>query len=185
MKYVIDIEDKPICEFDQDTQTYFPRVWKAKRFNTLVFDKEGLGRLEPLESSKEKEIKEAYEQGLKDAWETAVKIVNSPLTEHLDEIFNTTYAEDVIPNITAKSAIQAIKQYEKIMEIKPGDVIRGEDDEMYLVVKINDKSYICISGNNFEPVSIGKSHIKYYESVHDSKDLARLINFFAKGRTDG
>lgn len=37
MKYVIDIEDKPV-----------DGLYKAKNFNTLVFDQEGLNRLEPL-----------------------------------------------------------------------------------------------------------------------------------------
>ena len=50
MKYIIDIEEKPLCVFDEDTQTYFPRLWRVKGFNSLVFDEEGLSRLEELNS---------------------------------------------------------------------------------------------------------------------------------------
>ena len=50
MKYIIDIEEKPLCVFDKDTQTYFPRLWRVKGFNSLVFDEEGLSRLEELNS---------------------------------------------------------------------------------------------------------------------------------------
>ena len=49
-KYIIEIEEKPLCVFDEDTQTYFPRLWRVKGFNSLVFDEEGLSRLEELNS---------------------------------------------------------------------------------------------------------------------------------------
>jgi hypothetical protein len=49
-KYIIEIEEKPLCVFDKDTQTYFPRLWRVKGFNSLVFDEEGLSRLEELNS---------------------------------------------------------------------------------------------------------------------------------------
>ena len=49
-KYVIEIEEKPLCVFDKDTQTYFPRLWRVKGFNSLVLDEEGLSRLEELNS---------------------------------------------------------------------------------------------------------------------------------------
>lgn len=50
MKYIIEIEEKPLCVFDNDTHTYFPRLWRVKGFNSLVFDEEGLSRLEELNS---------------------------------------------------------------------------------------------------------------------------------------
>lgn len=49
-KYVIEIEEKPLCVFDKDTQTFFPRLWRVKGFNSLVLDEEGLSRLEELNS---------------------------------------------------------------------------------------------------------------------------------------
>ena len=39
MKYIIDIEDEP---FEQNGE----KLWRAKGFKSLVFDKEGLNRLE-------------------------------------------------------------------------------------------------------------------------------------------
>ena len=50
MKYIIEIEEKPLCVFDKDTQTFFPRLWRVKGFNSLVLDEEGLSRLEELNS---------------------------------------------------------------------------------------------------------------------------------------
>ena len=68
-KYIIEIEEKPLCVFDKDTQTYFPRLWRVKGFNSLVFDKEGLSRLEELNSDYINEHfgelqDEAYQKGL-------------------------------------------------------------------------------------------------------------------------
>ena len=68
-KYIIEIEEKPLCVFDKDTQTYFPRLWRVKGFNSLVFDEEGLSRLEELNSDYINEHfgelqDEAYQKGL-------------------------------------------------------------------------------------------------------------------------
>ena len=70
-KYIIDIEEKPLCVFDKDTQTYFPRLWRVKGFNSLVFDEEGLNRLEELNSDYINEHfgdlqDTAYQRGLED-----------------------------------------------------------------------------------------------------------------------
>ena len=70
-KYIIDIEEKPLCVFDKDTQTYFPRLWRVKGFNSLVFDEEGLSRLEELNSDYINEHygslqDDAYQKGFED-----------------------------------------------------------------------------------------------------------------------
>ena len=70
-KYIVEIEEKPLCVFDKDTQTYFPRLWRVKGFNSLVFDEEGLSRLEELNSDYINEHygglqDEAYQRGLED-----------------------------------------------------------------------------------------------------------------------
>ena len=54
-KYVIELEDKPLCVFDEDAQTYFPRLYRVKGFNSLVFDQTGLDKLTPLEDYKQPE----------------------------------------------------------------------------------------------------------------------------------
>ena len=69
MKYIMDIEEKPLCVFDKDTQTYFPRLWRVKGFNSLVLDEEGLSRLDELNSDYINEHfgelqDEAYQRGL-------------------------------------------------------------------------------------------------------------------------
>lgn len=63
MKYIIELDDNQLLEYGKDTDTYFRTLYKAKGFNALVFDKNGLDKLTPLD----KELKEAYLQGKHDA----------------------------------------------------------------------------------------------------------------------
>lgn len=60
-KYIIDIEDKPVGG-----------LYKAKGFRTLVFDAEGLSRLEKIEDDREDKtyyyITEEFQ--IRDAWDT-------------------------------------------------------------------------------------------------------------------
>ena len=60
-KYIIDIEDKPVGG-----------LYKAKAFRTLVFDAEGLSRLEKIEDDREEKtyyyITEEFQ--IRDAWDT-------------------------------------------------------------------------------------------------------------------
>lgn len=63
MKYVIEIEDEPFGRNDNPVIPYgMDELYKAKGFNSLVFDQSGLDKLTPLE----KELEEAYQRGLDD-----------------------------------------------------------------------------------------------------------------------
>lgn len=81
---------------------------------------------------------DGYKKGLNDAWEAAVKIVNSPLSDAkiMEELFNTTLPEDVLPNISASEAIAKIKEYEE----------KHADDE----IKLWDEVIIKRSSLGFE-----------------------------------
>lgn len=63
-KYIIEIDDKQLLEYDKDTDTYFRTLYRAKGFNALVFDKNGLDKLTPLDKALEEAIEKvkAYEQ---------------------------------------------------------------------------------------------------------------------------
>lgn len=198
MKYVIDIEEKPLCEFDKETQTYFPRLFKVKGFNTLVFDQEVLKRLELLDSSEE--IKRAYEQGkidgvaqqydveefrtgyecgMRDCWELSREIVDMTGSE-LDEIFGGEYWPFAGGcEMTPFDAKKRIEDYKNKIEI--GDLIKDDGGTVYLVIDITDGAYQCLSGESFEPVSIGKDYIKEYKNLHDCKDIFAVARGITKG----
>ena len=125
MKYIIEIEDEPYAVND----FHKPFLYKAKGFNSLVFDMDGLNKLEQFEEDKydfDNVYDEAYKNGLNDAWNAACKIVNSPITDHLEEIFDITDAVDILPNVSAFEAITKLKSYEEQQDncIKVGDEVR-------------------------------------------------------------
>lgn len=197
MKYVIEIEEKPLCEFDKDSHTYFPRLFKAKGFNALVFDQEGLKRLQPIDSSEEvrqayeqgkidgvaqqydaEEFRTGYECGMRDCWELATEIADMPCGE-LDEIFNGYWPFTAGCKVTPFEAKEKVDDYKK--KIKIGDLIEEKSGTVYLVIDITDTSYKCLSGKSFEPVSIGKDYIKEYKNLHDGKDLYAVARGIVKG----
>ena len=158
-KYVIEIEEKPLCVFDKDTQTYFPRLWRVKGFNSLVFDEEGLSRLEELNSDYINEHfsdmqDTAYQKGLEDAWEAARKIIEMTSPPYW-EVFNE-YKEDLFGKITATEAIAKLKAYEEKQkaddEIKVGDVVmikqfKHPENHLFVVTKVSDESVWGVEGD--------------------------------------
>ena len=63
-KYIIEIEDEPFGRNDDPNIPHgMDELFKAKCFNALVFDKEGLDKLTPFD----KALNEAYLQGKHDA----------------------------------------------------------------------------------------------------------------------
>lgn len=64
MKYIIEIEDEPFGRNDNSAIPHgMDELYRAKGFNSLVFDKNGFNKLTPLD----KELEEAYLQGKHDA----------------------------------------------------------------------------------------------------------------------
>lgn len=63
-KYVIEIEDVPFSKvhFDDYNGAQNINLYRVKDFNALVFDKDGLDKLTPLD----KELEEAYQKGLEE-----------------------------------------------------------------------------------------------------------------------
>ena len=192
-KYIIEFDDKQLLEYDKDTDTHFRTLYKAKGFNALVFDKEGLNKLTPLD----KELDEAYQKGfevgsheattldyqcgLDDAWECARKICldkedGGISNGELLEIFKVGSDYSALKKYSASEAIAMLREYEQQKvdaEIKVGDIIT-DGKINYLVIDITDKSYVALQGTDFEPAYIGKDYIKSYHNLHDSKDMQMI-----------
>lgn len=143
-KYIIEIEEKPLYVFDKDTQTYFPRLWRVKGFNSLVFDEDGLSRLEELNSDYINEHfgdlqDTAYQRGLNDAWEAAKKI---QCDEKLDwgtliHMFNRDSFTGIFRDFSASEAIAKLKAYEEKQndKIEVGDEVNWLSD-CFIVTRI-------------------------------------------------
>lgn len=194
-KYIIEIDDNQLLEYDKDTDTYFRTLYKAKGFNALVFDKNGLDKLTPLDEKLEEAYQKGfevgqheattfeYQRGLDEAWEAITKIAKMPDGErmmHFGEVWISNilnaYSLDQIFTILKKSEFEPD-------EIKVSDIIT-DGKINYLVIDITDKSYVALQGTDFEPVYIGKDYIKSYHNLHDSKDMRKIaeeINKAMKG----
>lgn len=131
MKYVIEIEDVPFSKvrFGDDAQNL--NLYRAKGFNALVFDKEGLDKLTSLD----KEVDEAYQKGLEEgkkqgadkAWECAKRFVwKTSLNDAASMGFIVEEeAAEILKNYTATAAMKAIELYDEKLEteIEVGDEV--------------------------------------------------------------
>ena len=182
-KYIVEIEEKPLCVFDKDTQTYFPRLWRVKGFNSLVFDEEGLSRLEELNSDYINEHygelqDEAYQRGLEDAWEAAKKIFGYEIDggipiDKIGRVFgyseNETFCTaDIIRHNTASEAIAKLKAYEDKQKdrIEVGDeVIAPCGKAVVTLIETDDLVHYLYSGGDYgciEPQKLKKTG-KHYD----------------------
>lgn len=145
-KFVVEIaevHDEPFNEVD---------LYRMKGFNSLVFDKNGLDKLQKYEEEViatkfyEKGRKEAlqevqncesygYEKGLQDAWKLARKIVLDVSKGGIPErdmrsMFGEKWTvSDILKNFTPQETLAKIEAYEKEKEqeeIKVGDVVEDE-----------------------------------------------------------
>ena len=197
MKYIIEIEDVPFSKVRiDDSGAQNINLYRAKGFNSLVFDNNGLEKLTPLDKAFEEAYQKGlvkgykdgcetgrneattleYQRGLDDAWECmkAIAFLNKP--RDMRDFFGCSTLGGILIDYTASEAIAKIKAYEESQkpdEIKVSDIIT-DGKINYLVIDITDKSYVALQGTDFETVYIGKDYIKSYHNLHDSKDIRKI-----------
>ena len=115
-KYILELEDKPLCVFDEDTQTYFPRLHRVKGFNSLVFDQNGLDKLTPyIEPDMEKVRKEAYDKGYSKGFTNAKVQCNIQAEKDMREVGERHYQkgyQDATVKISSDEQAIADKAYQ-------------------------------------------------------------------------
>lgn len=141
-KYVIEIEQEYSANMRKGTSDMVDpiKLYKVKGFNSLVFDEQGLDKLERMPTLEQIEAREAaidifqktaYENGLHDAWEIAKKIecMDGYDGDKLFEIFGTDVVESIFKKYTASEVLEKVKAYEEQKtktfngEIEVGDEI--------------------------------------------------------------
>ena len=149
-KYIIEIEDEPFVRlsalFGEEG------LYRAKGFNALVFDKNGLDKLTPLD----KELEEAYQkgfeagqheattleyqQGLDEAWEAITKIAKMPDGERM-----THFGEVWISNILNAYSLEQIFTILEKSESEPDKIEVGDEvapinalSRPFVVVSVKD-----------------------------------------------
>jgi hypothetical protein len=103
-------------------------------------------------------VREAYNNGLNDAWECAKKIVTDTGLNYaeLEEIFGCTSIDSILTRFSASEAVARIKEYEgrqkKADEIHIGDEVYILDKNHKSIVTAlldggNKANLLCVSGN--------------------------------------
>jgi hypothetical protein len=119
-----------------------PILYRIKGFNALMFDDNGLDRLERFDADAKAnaDYNSGYEDGLRDAWECVRHILRMEWKER-HEAFNdpSWMLSEMLGHMTPDEAITKLKEYEaKKDEIKVGDIVRyNEKDGIVTFIKEN------------------------------------------------
>lgn len=168
MKYVIDIDHIPYLHTD-DKNNMSPPLYKAKGFNSLVFDQNGLDKLEKYNgfdaleielNARNKGYDSGYDDGLKDAWELAKKVVYDTTFAQFTEmgILGMFDGGEDCANILKKYSYNELKEkfeeYDKKKDFKVGDVIINKTTHgKAIIVGTEDELYVCMSNDEIFSLS--------------------------------
>lgn len=132
-KFIIEISKNDTNELD-NTEYYITNA-------RIIFEKEELDRLQKYE---EEQIpySEAYNKGLKDAWEFVRKIFTFN-NNKMKEIFGVAGKRSVFDDLSPQVALVKLEIYEKKQNIKVGDIIICCDKEG-VVTKVDDNYFNII-----------------------------------------
>lgn len=153
-KYVIEIEQEYSANMRKGSSDMVEpvKLYKAKGFNSLVFDEQGLSKLKrvPELEQIEKERREweeakqqAYENGLQDAWSLAWRISDTKDNDFsLNDLINIFGIGDAtftqIRRMTPIEVLEKVKKYEENKmqnnTVDVGDEVRLPDNTIGIVV---------------------------------------------------
>ena len=132
-KYVIELEDDPfVCFGNQD------RLWRAKGFNSLVFDENGLKKLKPYKGVSSTKYAEDMEWMQEVTWNLARDIFNYWNEEDINGTFSIQDFFAMRPEEASTKFYQNYKNWNLTYKQKP----KGEDGdkcEQVIVEMLNGK----------------------------------------------
>lgn len=136
-KFVIEIEEIYENVLSNAFEEDVPRqLYKIKGFESLVFDKDGLDKLEKVKNSLPIPYSEAYKKGMNDAWDIARELCKTGYND-CSEIFGDESVEHAIKNFTPLEIKEKIESFNK--EINVGDVV---------TVDGGDITFVCTKDNS-------------------------------------
>ena len=135
-KFIIEIAE--VCTTDRRKSTEEGHtLYRVKGFNSLVFDNNGLDKLQKYEQptisedTLEMERIKALNDGRNEAWELARKIADILTTQERADIFGFVRCGitvgDILRNMDCQEALAKLEAYEKANEIKVGNVVEATD----------------------------------------------------------
>lgn len=135
-KVIIEIDDVMLGSTAENNPT---ALYRIKGFNSLVFDKNGLDKLEKIPTSDAKDWSETievmereYNRGLNDAWKLARDIYKMQRDLLLD-VFGACNINTLFKR-TPQELVEKLKVYEESKVVKVGDVVRFKDSKTELLI---------------------------------------------------
>lgn len=123
------------------------------------------------------DVKAAYEQGLNDASDAVIELVNLS-AEELESVFECSSHEFVIENISMKNIIAKLKAHEESQKIQVGDVLECTvDGDLYLVVTMENDSTYPFGVIELKSMRVAKvtGDSKYYKKTGRHKDIQSIF----------
>ena len=131
-KFIIEIAEVCTTDIRKSTEEEHT-LYRVKGFNSLVFDDNGLDKLQKYngsiisEDTLEMERMKALNDGRNEVWELAKKLWYMG-TVNCNDIFGYKFLIDIIDNFTPQEALAKLEAYEKEQnEIKVGDIVYNDD----------------------------------------------------------
>lgn len=195
-KFIIEIAEKYMPDGFADDMVSPNILYRAKGFDSLVFDDKGIRKLEPCKESTE----DAYRRGMKDAWDAARKVIamwheyeNQGILDRFE--IDGTWGESVLSilflNQTPEHAIKQIKKFEdeqkrKIeaaekMRISVGDECYHIDnpDLKFVVIKIDIKDTSGLIGVVFQDGNC--EDIKKDKCIKTGRRFPEIVRWYNEG----
>lgn len=162
MKYIIEIEDEPLTR--QSALTGETAVYRAKGFNSLVFDKNGLDKLRPLGGVVEDAYDRGYEVGFNERngeYEAGKETGMNEVWDSMKEICKMTWAErkeifgegtdDIFDMYTPECAIKTLKEWKQNRDFEVGDeVVNKKGEHGYVLIPRTENGYMYLSLKDYE-----------------------------------
>ena len=135
-KFVIEIEgiyENVLSGVDIFEAVTSEPLYRIKGFNSLVFDKNGLDKIEKIKPTLPVPYSEAYEKGMNDTWDIARELCKTGYSE-CTEIFGDETVEHVIKNYMPFEVKEKIDYFKKDREIHIGDKVQDCDHNTKAII---------------------------------------------------
>lgn len=163
-RYIIEIEEEPFgrVTFPNDHTAHGESLYRAVGFNSLVFDKNGLDKLKPLEKEEEyrlgqKSVKEkldrdrkrGVERGIEAAWNAAKRIGSDVAhggmrIDEIQKLFDCVHSGQVFSELEPRYVIKKLEEYDRQKKtssvIEVGDEIEYDDGTKAVVLDVDIES---------------------------------------------
>lgn len=170
---------KAIVEIDKVFEQDGEKLYRAKGMKSLVFDGKGLDKLEPIDKYKIVNLNAGRLAGQNEAWELAKKCMLMTDRER-ETIFgsghNALYG--VLTYFDYKHAASKVAEWEKVKEIKAGDIVESNNGNGERIAVID--VWPSADGLHFEGISSNKTltidaSAKYYTKTGRHIDIDSFL----------